>query len=246
MVANGLFVGLTLLYFTPMLYHLPKAVLAVIILLAVTSLITPKESRHTWLASRSDGITMTVTFVITLLAAPHLDKGILIGAGLAIVLYLFRTMKPRVAVLGRFGDGTLRDIKVNPQIPTSPHITAIRFDGSLYFANVSSFEDSVLEAVSRKPNARFLLVVGDAINELDASGEEVLRHLVERMRDIGVTVVFSGLKKQILDVMHATGLFEVIGETNIFATENLAIGAVRNRLSDLAAEDPFCLDPSRP
>ena len=105
MVANGLFVGLTLLYFTPMLYHLPKAVLAVIILLAVTSLITPKESRHTWLASRSDGITMTVTFVITLLAAPHLDKGILIGAGLAIVLYLFRTMKPRVAVLGRFGDG---------------------------------------------------------------------------------------------------------------------------------------------
>lgn len=246
MVANGLFVGLTLLYFTPMLYHLPKAVLAVIILLAVTSLITPKESRHTWLASRSDGITMTVTFVITLLAAPHLDKGILIGAGLAIVLYLFRTMKPRVAVLGRFGDGTLRDIKVNPQIPTSPHITAIRFDGSLYFANVSYFEDSVLEAVSRKPNARFLLVVGDAINELDASGEEVLRHLVERMRDIGVTVVFSGLKKQILDVMHATGLFEVIGETNIFATENLAIGAVRNRLSDLAAEDPFCLDPSRP
>lgn len=243
MVANGLFVGLTLLFFTPLLYHLPKAVLAVVILLAVTSLFTPKESRHTWLASRVDGTVMTVTFVLTLLAAPQLDQGILIGAGLAIVLYLYRTMKPRVAVLGRFGDGTLRDVKVNPDIPTSPHIIAIRFDGSLYFANVSYFEDSVLEAVSRKPDAHFLLVVGDAINQIDATGEGVLSNLVERMRAVGITVVFSGLKKQILDVLRATGLYETIGADNIFATENLAIRAIRERLSDETDDDRFYSHP---
>jgi sulfate permease, SulP family len=245
MVFNGLFVAVTLLFLTEFLYHLPKATLAVIILLAVTSLFTPKALMHTWKASRMDGIVAGTTFVVTLLAAPHLDKGILIGAGLAIILYLYRTMKPRVAQLGRFKDGTLRDIKVNPDIPTSPHIIAMRFDGSLYFANVAHFEDAVLELVAAKPNAKYLLVVGDAINQLDASGEEVVHHLVERLREGGMEVVFSGLKKQILDVMRSTGLFDLISQQNIFATEDQAIAAIYDRLGDTAQDDLFCAVPAR-
>ncbi|HNQ05215.1 MAG TPA: SulP family inorganic anion transporter [Thiobacillaceae bacterium] len=245
MVFNGLFVAVTLLFLTDYLYHLPKATLAVIILLAVSSLITPKALKHTWQASRFDGIVAGVTFVITLIAAPHLDKGILIGAGLAIVLYLYRTMKPRVAQLGRFADGTLRDIKVHPTLPTSPYIIAMRFDGSLYFANIAYFEDTVLELIAAKPDARYLLVVGDAINQLDASGEEVVHHLVERLRGNGMEVVFSGLKKQILDVMRATGLFDLIGQDNIFATEDQAIAAIQARLGEQAREDAFCLLPTR-
>jgi len=245
MVFNGLFVAVTLLFLTDFLYHLPKATLAVIILLAVTSLITPKALKHTWQASKFDGIVAGVTFVITLIAAPHLDKGILIGAGLAIVLFLYRTMKPRVAQLGRFKDGTLRDIKVNPGLPTSPHIIAMRFDGSLYFANVSHFEDNVLELVAAKPNAKYLLVVGDAINQLDASGEEVVHHLVERLREGGIEIVFSGLKKQILDVMRSTDLFDLIGQKNIFATEDQAIAAIYERLGEAATDDLFCNMPAR-
>jgi SulP family sulfate permease len=245
MVFNGLFVVVTLLFLTPYLYHLPKPVLAVIILLAVTGLITPKAIKHTWKASKADGMVTLTTFVITLLAAPHLDKGIMIGATLAIVLHLYRTMKPRVAQLGRYKDGTLRDIKVNPDLPTSPHIIAMRFDGSLYFANISYFEDTVLEAVANKPNAKYLLVVGDAINQLDASGEEVVHHLVERLREAGVEIIFSGLKKQILDVMHATGLFELIAQRNIFATEDQAIAAISERLGEEAADDLFCRVPAK-
>ncbi len=245
MVFNGLFVAVTLLFLTEYLYHLPKATLAVIILLAVTSLITPKALKHTWQASKFDGIVAGVTFAITLIAAPHLDKGILIGASLAIILYLYRTMKPRVAQLGRFPDGTLRDIKVNPDLPTSPHIIAMRFDGSLYFANVAYFEDTVLEAVAHKPNAKYVLVVGDAINQLDASGEEVVHHLVERLRDNDMEIIFSGLKKQVLDVMRSTGLFDLISQANIFATEDQAIAAIYERLGDAAKDDLFCAVPAR-
>jgi SulP family sulfate permease len=245
MVFNGLFVTVTLLFLTEYLYHLPKATLAVIILLAVTSLITPKALKHTWQASKMDGVVAGVTFLVTLIAAPHLDKGILIGASLAIVLYLYRTMKPRVAQLGRFKDGTLRDIKVNPGLPTSPHIIAMRFDGSLYFANVAHFEDAVLELVAAKPDAKFLLVVGDAINQLDASGEEVVHHLVDRLREGGMEVVFSGLKKQILDVMRSTGLFDKISQANIFANEDQAIAAIYDRLGEEAKDDMFCALPAR-
>jgi sulfate permease, SulP family len=237
MVFNGIFVAATLLFLTPFLYHLPKAVLAVIILLAVTGLVTPQALKHTWKASRPDGIIALVTFVVTLLAAPHLDKGIMIGTALSIGLYLYRTMAPRVAVLGRHGDGTLRDIKVNPNLTTSVLVTAIRFDGSLYFANIAHFEDAVLAAVAKNKEAKYLLVVSDAINYIDSSGEEMIQHLVAQMRESGVELVFSGLKKQILDVMRATGLYNLIGEQNIFSTENKALNAISQRLGEEAKND---------
>ena len=240
-VFTGVFVLITLLFLTPLLYHLPQAVLAAIIIMAVVGLVNFAAVKHAWEANRHDGAAAVVTFFATLAFAPHLDNGIMVGAGLALVLFLMRTMKPRVAQLGRFKDGTLRDVKVNPGIPTSEHLVAMRFDGQLYFANVSYFEDAVLEALADHPKAKYFLVVGDGINQLDASGEEVIRHLVSRLKDSGVTLVFSGLKKQVLDVMRATGLFDLITQDNIFATEDQAIAAIYQHLGDAAKDDPFCV-----
>jgi SulP family sulfate permease len=239
-VITALIVLVALLFLTPLLYHLPQPVLAAIIIMAVIGLVNFKAVKHAWQASRHDGIAAGVPFVSTLAFAPHLDKGIMVGAGLALGLYLYRTMSPRVAILGRYKDGTLRDLRVNPDLPTSKHVVAIRFDGSLYFANVSYFEDAMLEAVSKNPDAKYVLVVGDAINQLDASGEEVIHHLVERLHAAGITLVFSGLKKQVLDVMRATGLFEAIGQDKLFATVDQAIAAIYEQLGEEAADDLFC------
>ncbi|MBU1449372.1 MAG: glycosyltransferase, partial [Proteobacteria bacterium] len=57
--------------------------------------------------------------------------------------------------------------------------------------------EMALEALAALPEAR-LLVVGDGINYLDSSGEEMLHALVSRLHESGVETVFSGLKKQIL------------------------------------------------
>jgi len=243
MVGNGVFVAVTLLFLTPLLFYLPKAVLAVIIVLAVLGLLTPHAFVHVWRASRADGLVALTTFAVTLLAAPHLDKGIMVGTALAIGLHLYRTMAPRVALLGRYSDGTLRDLRVHPDLSTSPHVTAIRFDGSLYFANVAHFEDAVLAAVAGHHQAEYLLVVGDGINYLDASGEEMLHNLVARLHESGVETVFSGLKKQVLDVMRRTGLNLVVGEDNIFATEEQALEAIAQRLGESAGDDVLLKHP---
>lgn len=239
MVFNGLFVAMTLLFFTPWLYHLPKAVLAVIIVLAVAGLLTPHAFVHTWKANRGDGIVALVTFLVTLLAAPHLDQGIMVGVALSICLYLYRTMAPRVAILGRYQDGTLRDIHVHKALTTSGLLTVMRFDGSLYFANTAHFEEAVLTAVADNKQARFFLIIGDAINFLDSSGEEMLQNLVGQLREAGVEPVFSGLKKQVLDVMRTTGLYDRIGEKNIYATECQALKAILERLGQDAQDDAF-------
>ena len=237
-VFTGAFVLLTLLFLTPLLYHLPQAVLAAVIIMAVIGLVNFEAVKHAWHANRHDGIAAVVTFVATLAFAPHLDNGIMVGGGLAVGLYLYRTMSPRVAILGRHHDGTLRDARVN-KLPASEMVTAVRFDGRLYFANVAYFEDAILEAVANNPQAPYLLVVGDGINELDASGEEVIHHLVERLNAIGVVMLFAGLKKQVLDVMHATGLYQVVGERRFYANAEMALERIYSRIENIGDDDPL-------
>ena len=234
---TGLVVLITLLFLTPLLYHLPTAVLAAVIMMAVIGLINFGAIKHAWHASKHDGIAAMVTFVATLGFAPHLDKGIMVGAGLAIGLYLYRTMHPRVAHLGRYEDGTLRDLAVHPELETDEKIIVLRFDGSLYFANVAYFEETLLGAIADKPNAKFLLVVADGINQLDASGEDMLHQINQRLRENDTTLVMSGLKRQVLKIMHTTHLYEQIGDANIFATEDMALADIYHRIG---GEGVFC------
>lgn len=226
-VFTALMVLITLLFLTPLLYHLPQAVLAGIIMMAVFGLINFKEMKHAWRAHKHDGIAGITTFVATLAFAPHLDNGIIVGAGLALILLLYRSMQPRVAILGRHTDGTLRDAR-RYNLPLSEYVVAIRFDGSLYFANVAYFEDAILEATAKFPNARYILIVGDGINELDASGEEIIGQLVDRLRQNQVALVFSGLKNQVKLVLENTGLAAEIGESNFFTTADAALKSIQD------------------
>jgi len=228
-VFTALLILLVLLFLTPLFYHLPEAVLAAIIIMAVIGLINFKAIHHAWLASRHDGIAAIVTFVATLAVAPSLDIGILIGVGLAVGLFLYRTMRPRVSELARFSDGTLREAQ-RYGLKASEDIGLLRFDRSLYFANVPYFEDAVLELAARHPNAKYLIVVTKGINEIDASGEEVIHSLVDRLKARGVTLVFAGLKAQVLEVMERTGLDEVIGKENIFRSTDASVAAVQARV----------------
>ena len=208
-------------------------------MMAVFGLINFSSVKHAMQVNKHDGIASIVTFVATIGLAPHLDQGILLGASLAIGLYLYRTMSPRIAFLGRHPDGTLRDVNIYDNLPVDERIIAVRFDGTLYFANVSYFEDTMLKAVATYPEAKDLLVVGDASKQIDASGEEVLHHLFERLQGNNMTVVFSGLKRQILLVMKASGLYEIIGEQNIFSNEDFALDEIYKRL-ELDASGEAC------
>jgi sulfate permease, SulP family len=235
-VFTALLILLVLLFLTPLFYHLPEAVLAAIIIMAVVGLVNFKAIHHAWLASRHDGIAAVVTFVATLAVAPNLDIGILIGVGLAVGLFLYRTMRPRVSELARYSDGTLREAQ-RYGLKASEDIGLLRFDRSLYFANVPYFEDAVLELAARHPNARYLIVVTKGINEIDASGEEVIHSLVDRLKARGVTLVFAGLKAQVLEVMERTGLDEVIGKENIFRSTDASVAAVQARVESEKEKD---------
>ncbi len=230
-VVTGLVVAITLLWLTPLLYHLPNATLAAVIMMAVINLVKIKPLIHFMKAFRHDGIAGISTFILTLVLAPHLDKGIIIGVALSLMLFLYRTMKPRMAILGRAPDGGMRDAEIY-KLPTCDNISVLRFDGSLYFANISYFQDIVIERMSMKKDLRFLIVNAQGINQIDASGEEVLRELAEQLRESNIEIYFARLKKQVNDTMRRTGFVEFLGEDHFFRRLDQAIEHAWEELGD--------------
>jgi SulP family sulfate permease len=204
-------------------------------MMAITSLIGFRAMNHAWRAHRHDGIAAWTTFFAALLLAPAIDYGVLLGAALAILLYLYRTMRPRMAVLARHPDGTLRDARLH-DLPTSRQLVVLRFDGSLYFANVPYFEDCVLAEVAAAPDAREVLIVADGINAIDASGVEVLEHLSDRLAASGATLSLCGVKLQVMEVFERTGLCAKIGVANLFRTSGQAMEAIAQRTPGAAID----------
>lgn len=229
-VTTGILVLLTLLFLTGLLYHLPQAVLAAVIMLAVVSLINIGALRHAWLTHQHDGIAATVTFASTLIFAPHLDKGILFGAVVAIALYLRRRMRPRVEIMGQHPDGVLAGMDTHHGLaPVSESVIPVRFDGELTFVNVAYFEDAILEALVRFPKAQAILLIGSSINEIDVSGEEMIRAIAERLNQAGVAFYISGLKKQVLDVLERADMSSTIPPDRIFRSKHHALRTLLER-----------------
>ena len=234
-VVTGLVVGAALLWLTPLLYHLPQATLASVIIMAVINLVKVDPIKHAWKVQRHDAIVAVITFVLTIIWAPHLDKGIMVGVLLSLGLFLYRSMAPRVAVLSRDPDGSLRDADVR-KLETCRNISLIRFDGSLYFANTGYFEDKILERVALKPDLKYVIVDAEGINEIDATGEEMLHNLVERLKEAGVTLLIARAKKQIWDTFERTNLMDKLGREHVFALRTQAFNYAWDELGDNHAE----------
>jgi MFS superfamily sulfate permease-like transporter len=218
-------VVVTLLFLTPVLYHLPLSVLAAIILMAVIGLVNFRGLVHTWKAQKVDGVISVATFVCTLVFAPHLEWGIMVGVVLSLALSLSQHMKPKIAVLSRENGDRFRDSE-RLGLEQCRYITVIRFSDSLFFANAAYLEEEVLSRIAGMPDLRHVLIVGDGINEIDASGEEMLSKMVRGLREAGIDFSMSGLNDHVLDVMRRTGLYDRIGEDHLFPDATLAIEGI--------------------
>jgi MFS superfamily sulfate permease-like transporter len=222
-IVSALGVLAVMLFLTPLLYHLPQAVLAVVIMLAVFGLVRVAPLVHAWKVNRSDAVIGIATFVATVVMAPALANGILLGVGFTVALYLFRNMRPRAEVLGRHPDGVLGGIDTYKLPAISERYVVLRFDGSLNFVNVAYFEEVLLQALERFPQAQAVLVIGSGINDLDVSGEEKLRALAEHLRARNVNLYFSSLKRQVMAAFERSGLSSVIPSDHIFKTKEIAL-----------------------
>jgi len=235
-VFTSLMVVVALLFFTPLLYHLPQAVLAAVIMMAVIGLINASGFVHAWKAQWYDGAISIISFVATLAFAPHLDKGIMIGVGLSLAVFLYKSMRPRVANLSRDEDEALRDATASG-LRECRHIAMVRFDGPLFFANASFLEDQITARMLGNAKLRHIIIVANGINDMDASGEEALSLIVDRVRAAGLDISLCGVNEAVMAVLERTHLLEKIGMDHVYTSVEKAICATHASAHQDGQED---------
>ncbi|MEE9328190.1 MAG: SulP family inorganic anion transporter [Cocleimonas sp.] len=227
-IVSGIIVGITLLFLTPLLYYLPVATLAAVIIVAVVGLIHLEPFHHAWRVNPHDGFVALVVFITTLYFAPHLEWGIFIGIALSLIFYLYRTMTPHFAEVALTEEGTYRDAKIF-NLETSPSVAFFRYDGDLYFANAGYLERKLLNAVADKPELKVLVLDLEAVDQIDATGEEMLSHMSERLAEAGIEFCFSRVKHKVEDALKRSGLYDVIGKDHFFDKRSRAIKAIKQK-----------------
>jgi MFS superfamily sulfate permease-like transporter len=227
-VFTSLTVVIALLFFTPLLYHLPQSVLAAVIMMAVIGLINVSGFIHAWEAQWYDGAIAIISFFFTLAFAPHLDRGIMIGVVLSLLVFLYKSMRPKMAFLSRDDDQVLRCTS-NHGLQECEYVALLRFDGPLFFANASYLEDQIADIMLKKDKLRHIILVSNGINDIDASGEETLSLLVDRIRSAGLDVSLSGVNETVMKVLKRTHFLEKVGGNHIYPTMEKAIQAVHEK-----------------
>jgi SulP family sulfate permease len=202
-------IAVVTLLFTPLLHHLPQATLAATIIVAVLSLVDLDMLRHTWRYSRFDFSVVAATLAATLLAG--VEVGLVAGVGLALVLHLYRSSRPHIAVVGQVpGTEHFRNVLRHP-VRTSPHVLGLRIDESLYFANARYLEDCINDAVAEQGELRHVVLQCSAINDIDASALESLEAIEVRLREAGIQLHLSEVKGPVMDRLSRTPFLVHLG-----------------------------------
>lgn len=225
-VFTAIGIALAALLLTPLLADLPQATLAATIIVAVLSLVDFKAMRRVWAYSRPDFAAMAATVVVTLLAGVEL--GIVAGVALSLILHLYRSSKPHMAVVGQVpGTEHYRNIHRH-DVRICPEVLSIRVDESLYFANSRYLEDRVSALVAERPNLRHLVLMCSAINAIDASALESLEEINRRLTETGIGFHLSEVKGPVMDRLRGTELLQALNG-RVFLSQHEAACVLEGR-----------------
>jgi SulP family sulfate permease len=173
-----------------------------------------------WRYNKADAAALVLTFVAVL--ALGVAKGILIGVAATIALYLWRTSRPHMAVIGRIANTEHFRNVGRHDVQTLPHVLLLRIDENLYFANAKHIEEFVLCAAADRPRLRHLVLICSAINFIDASALETLGDILTRLRDAGIQLHLAEVKGPVMDHLARTEFLQQLGPEHIFLSTHAA------------------------
>jgi SulP family sulfate permease len=211
------------LFLTPLFKFLPQAVLAATIIVAVLSLVDLKAIRRIYAYSKADFAAMAATIGLVLLVG--VEVGIVAGVALSFLLFLWRTSRPHLAVVGQVpGTEHFRNV-ARHQVVTDPSILSIRVDESLYFANARYLEDAIYDRVAAHPAVRHVVLMCSAVNTIDASALESLEAIAHRLDAAGVAFHLSEVKGPVMDALKRSDFFAHF-KGQVFLSQFAAITAL--------------------
>jgi SulP family sulfate permease len=162
------FLLLLFLPFSPILEDLPRAILGAIVFGAGYKLVQGGAMLSLWTRSPPQAVLAWTTFAVTLVMAPRIDLGVMVGVGLAILshVWLETTMRADVS----YDAGTL----------------TIRPFGVIWFVSAPALEDLLIDHLADHPEADRLVIDLGQAGRIDYTGAAALARVLEDARTAGL------------------------------------------------------------
>lgn len=217
------------------LAQIPRAAIAGLLLLVAASLLDLSAWRHLWRIDRAEFFVALATLQATLTL--RLESAILLGAGLSLLVYLYRSSRPAMRLMGFDRTGAERRFIVRADtpgaLPECPQLHLLRMEGSIYFG-AASHVDEHLHALRQSPtprtSPRHLLVMAKSMNSLDSAGAEVWERELRERRAMGGDLHFHRPRPQVVELWRRSGFLDLLGPGHIHADKRSALAAIHPRL----------------
>jgi SulP family sulfate permease len=224
----------TVLFLTPVFASLPQAALGATIMVAVLNLVDVAEMRHIAHVKRSDLVGLGVSFGATLLLG--IERGMLVAIVASMLVVFARMSKPHSAVLGRIPDTTsYRNVQRFPDAEVYDGIRIVRIDAALSFVNAQHVKRLCLdEAAAITAAPRALVIDCSGLNDIDATGADVLAEIITELDDSPVTLHLADVKGPVRDVLHRAGIWSRLAG-RIHLTPHQAVDVIQGRRNEPAS-----------
>jgi SulP family sulfate permease len=232
MMISSVLILMTLLFLTPLFYYLPNAILAAVIMMAVSSLFKVTEAKKLWKLDRKDFWMMMATFSGTLFLG--IGPGIGIGVLLSLAWIIYETSYPHHAELGKVPDShSFRNVRRFKNLEVAEGVLIFRFDAPLFFANINRFSEVLNEYKNqRKDTIHTIIIDMEGIHSIDSSALEVLSEMIAETAKEKIQILLSEVKGPVRDKFYKSGLTSKLGQANFFVTVEDAFNAVKGQTKD--------------
>jgi sulfate permease, SulP family len=211
-IFSGLLCIVGLLVLGDFTNHVPKCVIAMLVVCIATSVINRHHIRISLYATSQDAAVLITTFISALIMP--LNIAIFLGVGISIVLYLRAASQPYLTEYEFSEQGELREAGEKRARPI-PAISIVHVEGDLFFGAAELFRTQI-QKTSLDPDLKVIILRLKNARHLDATSVVALEEMVQFLRRLDRYVIISGATKDVYRVLKNAGSVEVIGRRNIF------------------------------
>jgi SulP family sulfate permease len=231
-VASSLWLLLLVALMSDALAMIPRAAIAGLLLLVAVSLVDAAAWRRLFAVDRGEYGVAAATLVAVLTL--RIETAILLGTGLSLLIYLYRSARPAMRQMGFDRSGQERRFVVHADtpgaLPTCPQLHLLRMEGSIWFG-AAAFVGEQLHALRSAPDAqKYLLVMAKSMNFIDPAGAEVWETELRERRALGGDLHFHRPRPQVLALWQRSGFIDRLGPGHIHPDKRSAIAAIYRQL----------------
>jgi MFS superfamily sulfate permease-like transporter len=226
-VAGAMAIVALLVWAPGLLTDLPIAVLGAVVISACLSFADFPAMSALYRLRKVEFALSAVSFLGV--AFVGVIQGIVISIALALLVLVWNAWHPHYTTLVRVdGAKGYHDIKRHPEGRQVPGLVLFRWDEQLFFANAEIFRVQALQAVhNAPPPVRRLIVVSDAITDVDITAADAIVNLHGELQILGVELWFAGMKGTVKDRLRHYGTLNSIGDKVFSATAGFGVNQYR-------------------